>query len=362
MKVNLGSVESQVVFQLPGSVTVRGGSANVKLQSMIIQAQERFQGAARDCAVATMGGDATTEEVSLLEHRVNWDQDGCSGFVIDVTLRCSVQLCVSQTRARDAQSFAVQGTPTDLMFTLSRGTGATLTLDDGTTCTTGGGALEITQIKRPVTLHSSLSAGSHNEYVILSLKPERMCSLLGIFELPALAREVATSSDAYCRVALPMGVELFRLLDEMLACATAGSSRQLYLEGKGLEILARIFDELNSAEDARTHQLSPSDVERLQEVKKTLLAKLEAPPSLAELARQVGMGQTKLKAGFRSLFGAPIYSYLRDLRMTEAHRLLLLRDLSVTEVAARIGYANPSKFAAAFRKHFGISPSSVGHP
>ncbi|WP_437947622.1 helix-turn-helix domain-containing protein [Sorangium sp. So ce296] len=36
------------------------------------------------------------------------------------------------------------------------------------------------------------------------------------------------------------------------------------------------------------------------------------------------------------------------------------RACNVTEVAQRVGYENPSKFAAAFRKRFGVPPSTVG--
>jgi AraC-like DNA-binding protein len=45
--------------------------------------------------------------------------------------------------------------------------------------------------------------------------------------------------------------------------------------------------------------------------------------------------------------------------MEEARRLLLERHLNVTEVAQRVGYVNPSKFAAAFRRQFGMSPSAL---
>jgi AraC-like DNA-binding protein len=45
--------------------------------------------------------------------------------------------------------------------------------------------------------------------------------------------------------------------------------------------------------------------------------------------------------------------------MERARQLLLERNLNVSEVALRVGYQNPSKFAAAFRREFGISPSSL---
>jgi AraC-like DNA-binding protein len=42
-----------------------------------------------------------------------------------------------------------------------------------------------------------------------------------------------------------------------------------------------------------------------------------------------------------------------------ARRLLREGRYNVTEVALRVGYTNPSKFAAAFKAQFGVSPSQV---
>ena len=72
-----------------------------------------------------------------------------------------------------------------------------------------------------------------------------------------------------------------------------------------------------------------------------------------------GFNETLLKGRFRALFGTSVFAYLRQIRMEEARRLLLERHLNVTEVAQRVGYANPSKFAAAFRRQFGKSPSAL---
>jgi AraC family transcriptional regulator, transcriptional activator of the genes for pyochelin and ferripyochelin receptors len=44
--------------------------------------------------------------------------------------------------------------------------------------------------------------------------------------------------------------------------------------------------------------------------------------------------------------------------METARQLLSDRRLNVREVAQAVGYANQSRFAAAFRKQFGINPKA----
>ncbi len=66
-----------------------------------------------------------------------------------------------------------------------------------------------------------------------------------------------------------------------------------------------------------------------------------------------------MKGGFRAHFGTSVFAYLRKARMELAQELLRKRHLNVTEVAFRVGYSNPSKFAAAFRREFGVSPSTI---
>jgi AraC-like DNA-binding protein len=44
--------------------------------------------------------------------------------------------------------------------------------------------------------------------------------------------------------------------------------------------------------------------------------------------------------------------------MEAARQQLDLAEENVLQVANRVGYANPGHFAAAFRKHFGVTPSA----
>ena len=54
-----------------------------------------------------------------------------------------------------------------------------------------------------------------------------------------------------------------------------------------------------------------------------------------------------------------MFGYIHHLRMEQAFRFLLDTEKNISEIAYDVGYANLSAFSAAFKKDFGISPSSV---
>ena len=78
-----------------------------------------------------------------------------------------------------------------------------------------------------------------------------------------------------------------------------------------------------------------------------LLANQGSHITLAELAARFHLSQSSLKICFKALYGVPVASYLRGLRMDTAANLLRSSDLPVAEIAHRVGYEDPSRFAAA---------------
>ena len=203
-----------------------------------------------------------------------------------------------------------------------------------------------------------VEGGAEFEQLALEIDPGRLRELLGAPALPQALERLLSSAAPYEMHEQPMAPALSRLLDEILYADARGASRQLLLEAKGLGVLAVLIDELSLASQAMS-PLGLRDIERLESARRLLLERMQSPPTLPELARSVGLNEVKLKAGFRTLFGNSVFGYLRTQRMDQARRLLVRRDLSVTEVAACVGYANPSKFASAFRKHFGLPPSAL---
>lgn len=151
---------------------------------------------------------------------------------------------------------------------------------------------------------------------------------------------------------------MYTALQQILNCSYTELPRQLYLESKALELLSLYVSETATRDSSQTSQLREDDIERIYTAKHILTQRMDDPPSLIELARQVGINDYKLKVGFREVFGTTVYKYLHTHRMEQARHLLLKRTHSVLEVAYAVGYANPSQFAAAFKKTYGTTPSS----
>lgn len=150
-------------------------------------------------------------------------------------------------------------------------------------------------------------------------------------------------------------------LQQILQCPFHGITKRMYLESKVWELMALLIEQelaLHETQNStpRTHLLKPDDVDRIHQARDILLQQINDPPSLVELARQVGLNDCTLKRGFRQVFGTTAFGYLHNYRLEQARQLLEERRLNISEIAQAIGFANRSYFAAAFRKKFGVTP------
>ena len=309
-----------------------------------------------------VGRRVDIETPSTFEHRAHWRDQGYSFRLRWMRLRSGVALTAMRCSWDRAFDLRIRRAPSQLQFELTRGPSAQVTIDDRESHVVGGGTFQVGRIKRPVDMRCGWDEGSREravEHVCIDIDGERLRELLGAKVLPAPLERILASTSAYAREDHAAAPALYQVVDEMMHADGRGRSRQLHLEAKGLELLAAIVDQLEASENAALPRLCASDVERLERARRILLERLQDPPSLPELAREAGLNEVKLKVGFRTLVGSPVYTYLREQRLALAHRLLRERAGNVTEVAQRVGYANPSKFATAFRKRFNIAPSSV---
>lgn len=149
------------------------------------------------------------------------------------------------------------------------------------------------------------------------------------------------------------------VLDQMLHCPFEGLTRQIYLEAKCWELIALKLDQLATESPTMPlGHLNRDDIDRIHEAKAILTHRWQKPPSLLELAWQVGLNDYKLKLGFRQVFGTTAFGYLWHYRMEQARQLLIEGRYNINEVSTLVGYAKQSSFAAAFRKKYGMSPKA----
>ena len=96
--------------------------------------------------------------------------------------------------------------------------------------------------------------------------------------------------------------------------------------------------------------------ECVQQVRQYLVEHLDSRVTQAELAQRYHISLTSLKGAFKQVYGLPINTYLRRCRVQHAEQLLFTTDLSILEIAQRVGYDSPSRFAAMFKREKGITP------
>jgi AraC family transcriptional regulator of adaptative response / methylphosphotriester-DNA alkyltransferase methyltransferase len=79
--------------------------------------------------------------------------------------------------------------------------------------------------------------------------------------------------------------------------------------------------------------------------------------SLDEIARRVASSRRQLQRAYSEIGTTTFREHLTAVRMERAAELLSQRDLTVRDVARRVGYRQPAQFAKAFRRHHGTTPS-----
>lgn len=130
------------------------------------------------------------------------------------------------------------------------------------------------------------------------------------------------------------------------------------------EVLARIGVHLRPAsvmpapadEQAAS---SPRDAVLVQAAQGMLIQALAHPPSLDDLAQSLGTNRRRLNEAFQSLVGQPVFAWLREERLRQAHQLLCRTDTPISLIGEHLGYSTPANFAKAVRDRFGVPPREL---
>lgn len=87
-------------------------------------------------------------------------------------------------------------------------------------------------------------------------------------------------------------------------------------------------------------------------------ANLHQPLQLDVIAGKICVSRRQLLRIMRSALDESLYAYMARQRMERAIMYMQTEEMTLAELAVRIGYDNPQSFSKAFRKLFGISPKT----
>ena len=108
----------------------------------------------------------------------------------------------------------------------------------------------------------------------------------------------------------------------------------------------------------RSVQQSVNQEERpIQSITRYLQEHLAEEVTLSILAEEFHLSAQYISQLFKSEIGVNFLSYLTNIRMNRAKKLLASTDLPISEVSQQSGYADYRVFTKAFKKSEGVTPS-----
>ena len=135
-----------------------------------------------------------------------------------------------------------------------------------------------------------------------------------------------------------------------------GELKRARMKTAAIDLLYLLLHGERLEERERLVYYTRAQVEMARLIEAEITADLQRRHTAREFAERFSISESSVKNYFFGVMGQSMSQYAAQQRMLRAAALLEKTGLSVIEVASRVGYLNQSKFSAAFRRHFGISP------
>ena len=149
------------------------------------------------------------------------------------------------------------------------------------------------------------------------------------------------------------------LIDALCHPDCRAETRLVYAEAITMELLCSALESLETLSTQSACQHSDRELRCLHAARSLLTQQFSPAPTLRQVARCVGLNETTLKRGFKSVYGETPFEFSVKCRMEHALTLLQNREIQVLSVAKAVGYRHQASFATAFRRHFGLRPREV---
>lgn len=143
--------------------------------------------------------------------------------------------------------------------------------------------------------------------------------------------------------------ELYSVPDEI---------RKGYFKVKLLELLLFLSSLDPALSQTEQRVCSRAQAALAKEVCQYITTHMDVRLTIDQLAAQFYVSPAQLKKCFYSVYGEPVYTYIRAYKMQAAAQQIKTTARPISEIASAFGYDNNSKFSKAFRDVMGVSPTA----
>jgi AraC family transcriptional regulator len=196
---------------------------------------------------------------------------------------------------------------------------------------------------------------------------DRPLSNLALYLQPKLVVQMATSADLN-----PDRIELMdcfsrsdphlyqiamMLLGEL---KSGGIMGELYVESLTQVLVIHLLRHYSSLQPTIVdrYSLTPG---RLKGAIDYIHAHLDSDLSMVQIASSVNTGPTHFARLFKTTTGISLHQYVIQQRVERAKLLLETTDLSISHIAAQVGFANPSHLTYHCKRQTGMTPRQIAN-
>jgi AraC-like DNA-binding protein len=161
----------------------------------------------------------------------------------------------------------------------------------------------------------------------------------------------------------PIARRIHEPLAKLLECyfdPTGGTHTRLGCKAYLLEVLFHLSCHFDGAAVAHSEYVRQEErARRLGRLFDYLQQHYASPVTVTQAARIVGMSGSRFMKFFKQATGTTFVGYVTHIRLAHACELLRETDLAVSEIAARVGFADHAYLDRRFKQYFRASPRGM---
>lgn len=145
------------------------------------------------------------------------------------------------------------------------------------------------------------------------------------------------------------------IVEKILNVSEDDCMQSIRAEHRVIEFIIHRFSLL----DILVEGISPEELELASRAKAVLLQDFIYPPTIQMLSHLCATNESKLKKVFKKVYQTTLYGYVKKLRLDEANVLLREENLTIGEIAKRVGYKHQGHFSKLFFTTYGVYPKEL---